>query len=106
MDVSPDVLELCEGADVLIHDAQYTNEEFARKSHWGHSTVDYAVEVAAAAQVRSLVLFHHDPEHDDATVDGLLASARERASRLGVAEVIAAEEGLTLSLPERHLTRR
>ncbi len=44
--VPDDVLELCDGVDVLIHDAQYTPEEFAEKYHWGHCTVDYALFVA------------------------------------------------------------
>jgi phosphoribosyl 1,2-cyclic phosphodiesterase len=96
--VDPAVLELCRDADLLIHDAQYTAEEFARKAHWGHSTVDYAVTVAAAAGARRLVLFHHDPEHGDAVIDGLLAAARVRGAAEGIEEVLAAEEGLAISL--------
>jgi phosphoribosyl 1,2-cyclic phosphodiesterase len=95
--ITDEVLELCDGADLLIHDAQYTPEEFAQKAHWGHCTVDFAVEVAAAASVDLLALFHHDPSHDDAMVDCLLAGARKRAAgRVG--EVIAASEGLTVVL--------
>ena len=95
--ISHDVLELCDGADLLIHDAQYTPEEFARKTHWGHCTVDYAIEVAAEAGVKRLALFHHDPSHDDVTVDCLLAGAR--SSAVGrIDEVIAAAEGLTVVL--------
>ena len=65
--VADSVLELCDGADLLIHDAQYTTSEFAQKSHWGHCTVDYAVLVAKQAGVRKLAMFHHDPSHSDET---------------------------------------
>ncbi|HUF32449.1 MAG TPA: MBL fold metallo-hydrolase [Acidimicrobiales bacterium] len=96
--VADSVLELCDGADLLIHDAQYTPEEWAERSHWGHCTVDYAVTVAREAGARRLVLFHHDPSHDDDMVDRLLEGARQRAAACGVDEVIAAYEGLTVTL--------
>ncbi|MEZ5266126.1 MAG: MBL fold metallo-hydrolase [Acidimicrobiales bacterium] len=95
--VDEQVLALARGVDLLIHDAQYTPEEFAAKSNWGHSTVPYAVEVARRAEARTLALFHHDPLHDDATVDQLLGEARLQAG-CGF-DVIAAREGLTLRLP-------
>ncbi len=93
--LSETVVEMCRDVDVLIHDAQYDPAEFAAKSNWGHCTVDYAVEVALAAKVKRLVLFHHDPSHDDAWVD----RARDHAAKLAgsTCEVIAAREGLTLS---------
>ena len=95
--VAAGVLELCDGADLLIHDAQYTPDEFTRKRDWGHCTVDYAVHVAAEAGARRLALFHHDPSHDDAMVDCLQAGARVTAAgRIG--EVVAAAEGLTIVL--------
>lgn len=97
--VVPDsVLELCEGADLLIHDAQFTPAEFAVKASWGHCTVDFALAVAAQSGVRRLALFHHDPAHDDLLVDSLLIEAREKAIGTCIAEVIAAGEGVTLSL--------
>ena len=74
--VAEPVLELAASADVLIHDAQYTPEEFAEKSHWGHCTVGYAVKVASEAGVRKLVLFHHDPSHADDRLDRILVEAR------------------------------
>ena len=95
--VADSVLELCDGADLLIHDAQYTPDEFAMRHDWGHCTVDYAVHVAAEAGVRRLALFHHDPAHDDAMVDCLLAGARATAAGR-VDEVIAAAERLTIVL--------
>jgi phosphoribosyl 1,2-cyclic phosphodiesterase len=96
--VAPGVLALCDGADLLIHDAQYTPEEFLLRSNWGHCTVDYAVHVAAEAGVRALALFHHDPGHDDDSVDLLTLAAAEAARERGVEQVFAASEGLTLSL--------
>jgi ribonuclease BN (tRNA processing enzyme) len=98
MAIDPAVLALCEGADLLIHDAQYTPEEFLLRSNWGHCTVDYAVHVAATARVASLVLFHHDPSHDDESVDLLSLAAAESGRARGVRTVVAASEGLTLSL--------
>ena len=95
--VSDAVLELCEGVDFLIHDAQYTPEEFVQKAHWGHCTIDYAVLVAKEAGVRRLCLFHHDPSHGDDEMDRLLDGARRTAARLGVDEVTAAYEGMTLT---------
>lgn len=97
-EVDPEVLALCEGADVLIHDAQFDDLEFSMRSDWGHCTVDYAVEVAAQAGVRTLVLFHHDPSHTDVRVDELLAHAGSLGAELGVEQVVAASEGLTLSV--------
>ncbi len=96
MDIAPQVLELCDGADLLIHDAQFTPEEFIVKAHWGHCTVDYALHVAAEAGVRRLALFHHDPSHDDGCVDRLLSETRDKAATTCIEEVIAASEGLTL----------
>lgn len=96
--VSPSVLELCRGADLVIHDAQYEPHEFAVKSDWGHCTVAYAVRVAAEAGARRLALFHHDPSHGDEVVDRLLAEAVELAAGTSIEEVVAASEGLTVAL--------
>jgi ribonuclease BN (tRNA processing enzyme) len=77
------VLELCDGADLLIHDAQFEPHEFAAKSDWGHCTVEYAVRVAAAAGARRLALFHHDPSHGDETIDRLQGEAQAMAEGTG-----------------------
>lgn len=95
--VDQGVLELCDGADLVIHDAQYTPEEFAKKSTWGHCTVSYAVEVARRAGARRLALFHHDPAHCDSRLDQLLAQAQDLGAAAGLEEVIAASEGLTVA---------
>jgi CheY-like chemotaxis protein/phosphoribosyl 1,2-cyclic phosphodiesterase len=82
------------GADVVIHDAQYTPEEYPAKKNWGHSTYEYAVELAAAAGVRKLFLSHHDPLHDDAFVAGIEQRARAVAKQAGSSiEVFCAAEG-------------
>ncbi len=95
--IADEVLELVDGVDLLIHDAQFTEAEFEQKAHWGHCTVDYALHVASKGGARRLALFHHDPGHSDDMIDGISARAREQAADLGVTEVIAASEGLTIS---------
>lgn len=91
-----------EGADLLIHDAQYTADEYATKHNWGHSPVNYVVEIAALGGVKRLALTHHDPEHDDDTIAGIEAKAREfAASRYPSLEVVAAYEGLVFDLAAR-----
>ncbi len=100
-EVDDAVLELCAGVDVLIHDAQFRADELGAKSDWGHCTVDYAVEVALQAEVRTLVLFHHDPGHDDTEVDRMTAAAAERGLAGGLESVVAAAEGMKLTLTPR-----
>jgi phosphoribosyl 1,2-cyclic phosphodiesterase len=95
--VSTGALELCERADLVIHDAQYTPEEFERKRTWGHCTVEYAVRVAHEAGAKRLALFHHDPLRDDDALDAQAEWASGLASCLGI-ELYVASEGLTLSL--------
>jgi ribonuclease BN (tRNA processing enzyme) len=90
-------MELCAGTDVLIHDAQYTPAEFAEKRDWGHCMIEYAVWLAAEAGARRLVLFHHDPAHDDDLLDVLIAEAVTCGARRGV-DVVGAREGLQLTL--------
>ena len=92
-------LSFLEGADLIIHDAQYSNEEYAGKIGWGHSTVEYATDIALSAGSSRLALFHHDPAHDDVTVARLEAMARERAAATSRSlEVFAAAEGLALDV--------
>jgi diguanylate cyclase (GGDEF)-like protein len=92
-------IEFLKKADLVIHDAQYTEEEYRTKHGWGHSTIDYATDVAVAAGVAKLALFHHDPSHDDDMVVELERYARARAAAGGaVLEVFAAAEGQVLNL--------
>ena len=96
--VPDSVLELCEGADLLIHDAQYTDDEFMAKSDWGHSTVAYAVRVAAESGAKRLLLFHHDPSHADKELDRLVGRARKLSDADLLEEVAVATEGVTVTL--------
>ena len=68
----------CEGADLLVHDAQYSPDEYATRAGWGHATFDYALRVAKDARARRLAFYHHDPEHSDDQVEALAAEAVER----------------------------
>jgi phosphoribosyl 1,2-cyclic phosphodiesterase len=95
--VAPQVLELVNGVDVLIHDAQYTPEEFERKKDWGHCTLEYELLVARMSHAKRLVLFHHDPSHSDDDLDRLYAQTKALAEGTGV-EVTAAYEGLVIDL--------
>ena len=89
-------------ADLLIHDAQYTPEEYPAKKTWGHSPYNYVVDVASAAGVRRLALTHHDPGHDDDFVAEIERKARDLALRRGTGlEVFCAYEGCELVLEPR-----
>ncbi|MEZ5321989.1 MAG: MBL fold metallo-hydrolase [Microthrixaceae bacterium] len=89
-DVAAAVLDLCRDADLLIHDAQYTEEEFAKRYTWGHCTPAYAVEVAVQSGAKRLALFHHDPAHDDEQVLRLADEAAKLVAGRGDVEVFAA----------------
>jgi phosphoribosyl 1,2-cyclic phosphodiesterase/DNA-binding response OmpR family regulator len=89
-------VEFLAGADLVIHDAQYTGAEYAEKIGWGHSPVESVVAAARAAGARRLVLFHHDPLRDDEALDRLVAAARQQAG--SALEVMAAAEGQTLEV--------
>lgn len=94
-EASDNALELCDGVDLLIHDAQYSRDEFALKSTWGHCTAEYAAWLATESGAKELALFHHDPGHDDAAVDATLALALGCCHGTST-NVVAASEGLTL----------
>jgi CheY-like chemotaxis protein/phosphoribosyl 1,2-cyclic phosphodiesterase len=90
------------GADLVIHDAQYTPEEYPSKKTWGHSSYDYVVQIAAAAGVRRVALTHHDPDHDDRFVEEIERKARDLALQLGTGiDVFCAYEGCELVLESR-----
>lgn len=94
-------VEFVRGVDLLIHDAQYTCEEYPAKRGWGHSTIEYVVDLAITAGVKQLALFHHDPPRTDDLVDGVLERAKQRVRLRGASlDVVAAAEGLTLELEE------
>lgn len=73
--LDPKVLELAQGADVLVYDAQFTPALYPERKGWGHSTWEVGVELARAAGVGKLVLFHHDPAATDEAIDAIVAEA-------------------------------
>lgn len=85
------IVEFVRGADIMVYDSMYTDEEFPRFVSWGHSTWQEALRIADAAQVRIAVPFHHDPSHDDDALDRLAALAHK--ARPGT---VFAREGLVL----------
>lgn len=95
--VADSVLELCDGADLLIHDGQYPPHLFEKRAHWGHSTPAYAIEVARQAGVASLALFSHDPMHNDEQLHSIEATACAAGADVGI-KVFSAREGMRLDL--------
>ncbi|MGB9474283.1 MAG: MBL fold metallo-hydrolase [Candidatus Udaeobacter sp.] len=93
------LVEFLKGSDVLILDAQYTDAEYESHIGWGHGSVSSAVSLALDAEVNRLLLFHHDPSHDDAMVDAMVDDARRLIHESGKAlEVAGAREGEELVL--------
>jgi phosphoribosyl 1,2-cyclic phosphodiesterase len=87
----PNVLTLMHHADVAIYDCTYTDEEYPRHRHWGHSTWEEGVRLAKQAHVKQLVIFHHDPSHTDSIMDQIATDAAK--VRPGT---VVAHEGLVL----------
>ena len=87
------VLGLIEGADLVVYDSTYTDEEFPAKVGWGHSTWQEGIRLCRAANVKSLAIFHHDPSHDDAAMQQIEADARASWS-----SAFVAREGMKVSL--------
>ena len=92
------VLELCQDVDLLIHDGQYTDDEFSAKADWGHSTAAYAVHVAAETGVKRLLLSHHDPSHTDRELDRILNQARRLPEAKAIEDVSSAHESQSIDL--------
>jgi phosphoribosyl 1,2-cyclic phosphodiesterase len=85
------ILELIRGADIVIYDSMYTDEEYTGRQGWGHSTWAEGAKLCAAAGAKTFVVFHHDPDHDDDFMDGI---ARDVA--LARPGSVVAREGLLL----------
>ena len=101
------IAEFIHGADVLLMDCQYTAEEYQTHLNWGHGCVDEVVRMAAAAQVKRLYMFHHDPAHDDRFLSTMLMHARQLASRAGSSLLVeAAREGVEVMLRAGVITSR
>jgi phosphoribosyl 1,2-cyclic phosphodiesterase len=92
-------VQFCRGADLLIHDAQYTDAEYKRTRGWGHSTYADTVDLALAAGVKRLGLFHHDPDRSDDDLDKQVGFCRDRIRAAGgQIECFACAEGMTLDV--------
>ncbi len=88
------LIDFIADCDLLIHDAQYTPDEYLEKKQWGHSPYTYPIELGNAANVKKLVLYHHDPAHSDADMDKIKISAREYGSQFkNNMEIFVAREG-------------
>ena len=84
----------------MIYDSSYTDDEYPRYKGWGHSTWQEGVRIADAAEVGTLVIFHHDPSHFDAFMDDVAREAavmRPGVAANGLPRVVVAHEGLTLT---------
>ncbi|MBI2816263.1 MAG: MBL fold metallo-hydrolase [Acidobacteria bacterium] len=94
-----EIARFAEKADLLICEAQYTDEEYEQKKGWGHSTFLDALERAAEAQVKQLAIFHHDPSHDDAFLDGIANFCKNTiADRNYAFTCFLAQEGQSVDL--------
>lgn len=98
--VPSQICEFVRGADLLIGDAQYTDDEYASRVGWGHSSCFSTVDLALQADVKHLVLFHHDPIRSDCEIDDILDACRHRCSSLGgQIQISAAREGVEFRFP-------
>ncbi len=85
------IVEFAKDADVLVHDGQYTAEEYKTHKGWGHSSWEQAVEVAKRAHVKKLVITHHDPDHDDSFLDMI-----EEKCKKAFPDSLLAQEGMEI----------
>jgi phosphoribosyl 1,2-cyclic phosphodiesterase len=99
--IDRDILALIDGADVLIYDCTYTDEEYPSRVGWGHSTWQEGIKLAIAADVQQLVIFHHDPSHNDDFMDAIGISAAKVFP-----QTIVAREGLELFVTQRKQSER
>jgi len=91
--------EFVQGADLLIHDSMYTEEEYAGRAGWGHSTFSQALRLAEESGVKRLLFFHHDPTRTDSELDTIVSRLRDGAlARGATVDVGAAAEGVDLEL--------
>ncbi len=94
-----EIARFAENADLLISEAQYTEDEYAQKKGWGHSTFLDALERAEQAKVKRLAIFHHDPSHDDAFMDQILEFCQQTiADRSYNFSCFVAQEGTSIEI--------
>jgi phosphoribosyl 1,2-cyclic phosphodiesterase len=98
------LVQFLRGSDVLILDSQYTDQEYKNHIGWGHGSISSAVSLALDAEVQTLILFHHDPGHDDNMVDTMIKSARELVAKSGRPLALAgAQEGTEILLEAKKI---
>jgi len=94
-----EMIEFIRDADVFVLDSQYDRAEYKKHTGWGHGCVDDSVALAMKAGVKKLVLFHHDPDHDDKKLDEFVKYARRLVVKAkGKLKVEAAREGMVIQL--------
>lgn len=94
-----ELVKFLQGSDILILDSQYTDEEYQTHVGWGHGSLSSAISLASDAGVRKLILFHHDPTHNDQTIDKMVQTARKLAAKTkNDLEVEGAREGAEMIL--------
>jgi phosphoribosyl 1,2-cyclic phosphodiesterase len=97
--ITRDYIEFSRDADLLFHDAQYTDEDIVKTKTWGHSTYNEALDLAIEANVKKLGLFHHDPDRTDAEIDKIVEELQKKAAtRSSRLEVFAVYEGMQIEL--------
>jgi ribonuclease BN (tRNA processing enzyme) len=94
--IDDNVAQLCQGVDLLIHDAQFIDADLVEKGSWGHATAEYALHVATTTGARRLALYHHDPGRTDLEVDAILSDLAQSESPVGL---MAARVGMEILLP-------
>jgi ribonuclease BN (tRNA processing enzyme) len=92
-EIDPRLVELARGADLLVHDAQYTADELRTHRGWGHSSFDQAMQMAEMAGVKWLAMTHHDPEHDDDFLERIEKLCQERFP-----QSVLAREGMEITI--------
>ncbi len=93
------LIEFCKNCDLLIHDSQYTTEEYQNKKGWGHSTIDHSLSLAVASNSKNLCLFHHDPSHTDKMIEFYEKQINKKTKDLSVSiNCFAAQENTTISV--------
>jgi len=99
-------VDFCHGVDLMIHDAQYIEDDMPAKHGWGHSLISQVRQLAVDAQVKNIVMYHHDPERTDSELDEIaIESARFFKSRNSTIGSYIAAEGLSFELKSKQDTR-
>ena len=98
------LVQFLRGSDILVLDSQYTDKEYKNHIGWGHGSISSAVSLALEAEVRTLLLFHHDPSHDDNMVDTMVESACELVAKSGrPLQVAGAQQGSEILLESKKI---